>query len=76
MTGAWHLYSNDNWSKINNPFDQFKHYKLYFNLENGDHLLFIDVRTFGQFKVSDPNSIYELKSIANLGPDVRSKLNL
>ncbi|MCE7734494.1 MAG: bifunctional DNA-formamidopyrimidine glycosylase/DNA-(apurinic or apyrimidinic site) lyase [Candidatus Heimdallarchaeota archaeon] len=70
MTGAWHLYSADTWNSFDSPFEQFKHYKLYFYFTNGYHLLFSDVRTFGQFKMYDPNLIREVKSISTLGPDI------
>ncbi|OLS23452.1 MAG: Formamidopyrimidine-DNA glycosylase [Candidatus Heimdallarchaeota archaeon LC_2] len=70
MTGVWHLYTNHIWNSFASPFEHFKHYKLYFQLSNGDHLLFSDVRTFGQFKIHDPKLILELKSISTLGPDI------
>ena len=70
MTGAWHLYTGDTWNSFDSPFEKFKHYKLYFQLSSGDHLLFSDVRTFGQFKMYDPKLIREVKSISTLGPDI------
>ena len=70
MTGVWHLYTKDIWNSINEPFEHFKHYKLYFQLQNGYHLLFSDVRTFGQFKMHDPKLIREVKPISTLGPDI------
>lgn len=70
MTGTWHLYTENIWDSFDSPFEKFKHYKLYFQLTNGYHLLFSDVRTFGQFKMYDPNLIREVKSISTLGPDI------
>ncbi len=70
MTGAWHLYTGDTWNSFDSPFEKFKHYKLYFQLSSSDHLLFSDVRTFGQFKMYDAKLIREVKSIATLGPDI------
>lgn len=68
MTGVWHLYSEKLWKK--KKLKDFKHYKVYFKLDNNNHLLFINVRKFGKFRIMDLQSIMERKSIAKLGPDI------
>lgn len=70
MTGSWHFFSNENWKKINKPFGKYKHFKMYFQFTDGDHLLFNDPRTFGQFTYFDSNEIFNHKAIDNLGPDI------
>lgn len=70
MTGSWHFFSNKNWKKITKPFEKYKHYKIYFHFSDGDHLLFNDPRTFGQFTYFESDQIYHHKAIANLGPDI------
>jgi formamidopyrimidine-DNA glycosylase len=70
MTGVWYLFSDRVWKKIENPFEEFKHYKLYFIIAPSHHLLFSDVRTFGRFQLFSKTEIQAHPSIANLGPDI------
>ncbi len=70
MTGIWHIYTNNQWNEISAPFTKFKHFKVYFALENNIHLIFIDIRTFGRFQVLTPQEIEEHPSLKNLGPDI------
>ncbi|MHA2027829.1 MAG: bifunctional DNA-formamidopyrimidine glycosylase/DNA-(apurinic or apyrimidinic site) lyase [Candidatus Kariarchaeaceae archaeon] len=70
MTGSWHFFSNTNWKKITKPFEKYKHFKIYFHFTDGDHLLFNDPRTFGQFTYYGSDEIYIHKAIDNLGPDI------
>ncbi len=69
MTGFWALYSDDKFKKIKSIEDEFKHYKIYFRLENA-HLIFINVRKFGKFRIMDLDEINLRPSIAKLGPDI------
>jgi formamidopyrimidine-DNA glycosylase len=70
MTGVWHIYTDKKWNEIEKPFEKFKHYKLYFHLETGLHVLFINVRTFGKFEIMSIEEIENQPSIKKLGPDI------
>lgn len=70
MTGVWHYYSDKQWESFDQPLGIFKHYKLYFRLNDNTHLLFVDVRTFGRFETLSLKELEEHKAISNLGPDI------
>ncbi|MHA2168944.1 MAG: bifunctional DNA-formamidopyrimidine glycosylase/DNA-(apurinic or apyrimidinic site) lyase [Candidatus Kariarchaeaceae archaeon] len=70
MTGIWYLLNQTDWEKIPNPFEKFKHFKLYFHLNTGTHLIFVDVRTFGRFEMLSLNEVENHPSLKNLGPDI------
>ncbi len=69
MTGAWYLFDNVQWKKIDDPFKTYKHYKLYFQFDNM-HLIFVNIRTFGRFELMDLKKLQSVSSINNLGPDI------
>ena len=68
MTGVWHLYSKNKWKE--KKLADFKHFKVYFEFDDNTHLLFINVRKFGKFRILELKTILSRNSIANLGPDI------
>ncbi|MHA2249168.1 MAG: bifunctional DNA-formamidopyrimidine glycosylase/DNA-(apurinic or apyrimidinic site) lyase [Candidatus Kariarchaeaceae archaeon] len=70
MTGIWYIFSDQEWKVIHEPFNEFKHYKLYFKLDNNTHIIFVDARTFGKFQVMSPKELETHTSIKDTGPDI------
>lgn len=70
MTGVWYYFSDTTWNKIHKPFETYKHYKLYFRLEDNTHLLFVNIRTFGRFEIINADELDDYPAFRNLGPDI------
>jgi len=70
MTGVWYLYSDSVWQEMTTPFKDYPHWKVYFHLDDGSHLLFVNVRTFGRFEIYEPQELENHPAIAGLGPDI------
>ena len=70
MTGVWHYYSDDIWKNTIQSLDNLPHWKVYFQLSDNSHLIFVNIRTFGRFEICSIDTINHHSSINNLGPDI------
>ncbi|MDH5403520.1 MAG: bifunctional DNA-formamidopyrimidine glycosylase/DNA-(apurinic or apyrimidinic site) lyase [Candidatus Heimdallarchaeota archaeon] len=70
MTGVWYYFSNSIWNTMESPLLLYKHFKVYFQTDKLEHLLFNDTRTFGRFDIISPTNLETYPALINIGPDV------